>query len=161
MALSLVVIVLRLLARERRLVEQRVLAARDQTRMSLDAGDQMMGVAGDGETRERPESGGQRVRVHLGGTRETNDGCSQHRAYVIFHCSYMQCCLFFTFWVADLQQLIGPVASVNAFVVGQTGLAVMLMGLSEGALDVAGRALVAVWVDAEQILAGRRRDWRV
>lgn len=65
--------VLRVLAGQRVLVEDLVLAAADQARMALHASDQAMAVAGDGEPGEGPEAGGHRVGVHLGGALEAND----------------------------------------------------------------------------------------
>lgn len=65
--------VLGLLAGERVLVEDLVLAAANQTGMSLHAGDQAVAVAGDGEAGEGPEAGGHRVGIHLGGALEAND----------------------------------------------------------------------------------------
>lgn len=53
-------------------VENGFLAARDQSRMSLDAGDQVASVSGNGEPRERPEAG--RLGIDLGRASETDDG---------------------------------------------------------------------------------------
>lgn len=70
----LVFVLLRLFARQCGLVEQRIFAARDQTWMSFDAGDQMVWVASNREPGEGPESGSQRVWIDLVGACETNDG---------------------------------------------------------------------------------------
>lgn len=63
-----------------------------------------------------------------------------------------------TLGVAELQQLIGPVASVDSFVVDQAGLTRSLMGGSVFAFQEAGGALVAVRVDSESELASRRGE---
>lgn len=43
-----------------------------------------------------------------------------------------------TLGIAVIEQLIGPVAAVNALIVGQTSIAVLFMGLAVGAFDVRG-----------------------
>lgn len=63
---------LELFAGECFFVENGFLAARDQARMSLDAGDQVASVSGDGEPREGPEAG--RLGVDLGRAGESDDG---------------------------------------------------------------------------------------
>lgn len=55
-----------------------------------------------------------------------------------------------------LQQLIRPVAAVDPFVVGQPGVAVLLVRLTVGALDVGGGAVLGDSVQTELVLAGRR-----
>lgn len=129
--------ILRLFARQRRLVEQLMLTARNQTRMPIDARDQTMRIVGHSETRERPETRRHRMRIHLGRAREAH-----HRV-----------------GIANVQQLIGPIAAVDALVVGQTRLAVLLMRNAVGALDEAGGALRTVRIDAELVFAAGRRDW--
>jgi len=57
-----------------------------------------------------------------------------------------------------IQQLIRPVAAVDPLVVGQSGVAVLLMGLSVGALDVGGGAVLGNRIQTELVLAGRRGD---
>jgi len=81
--------VLRLLAGQRVLVEDLVLAAADQARMSLDAGDQAVAVAGDREAGEGPEAGGHRVRVHLGGALEADDSWIVQRKGLIYYLLYI------------------------------------------------------------------------
>lgn len=64
-------------------------------------------------------------------------------------------CIVSTFWVAERLEQIGPVAAVDTLVVHQARRAGLLLRDSEGALDVAGGTLRAVWVDAELVLAAR------
>lgn len=65
-----------------------------------------------------------------------------------------------TLGIAVIEQLIGPVAAVNALIVGQTSVAVLFMGLAMGALDVRGGALLGHGIQTELILAPRRGDGR-
>lgn len=58
-----------------------------------------------------------------------------------------------TFRIAERLQQVGPVAPVDALVVGQPRGAGFLLRDPEGTLDVAGGALVTVRVDAELVLA--------
>lgn len=57
-----------------------------------------------------------------------------------------------------LQQLIRPVAAMDALVVGQSSITVLLMGLSMSALDVRRGAVLGHRVQAELVLAAGRRD---
>lgn len=63
-----------LLAGQSVLIENLVFAAADQTGMSLDAGNEAVAIAGDGEARERPEGGLATLGGHGGGALETDDG---------------------------------------------------------------------------------------
>lgn len=63
-----------------------------------------------------------------------------------------------TFGIASLQQLIGPVARMNAVVIDQTRLTRGLLGHSEGALQEAGGAVGAVWSNAECPVAALRSE---
>lgn len=65
-----------------------------------------------------------------------------------------------TFWIANVQQLIRPIATVNAFVVSQTGVTLLLMRLTERTFQIWGRAFRTVRIDTECILTARRRNWR-
>lgn len=65
-----------------------------------------------------------------------------------------------TLGIAVIEQLIGPVAAMNALIVGQTSIAVLFMGLAMGALNVRGRALLGHSIQTELILAPRRGDGR-
>ena len=60
-----------------------------------------------------------------------------------------------TLGVADLQELIGPVAAVDAVIVDQAGLAGRLVGHSELALEEGSGALLTVRVDSEGVFASR------
>lgn len=64
--------------------------------------------------------------------------------------------MYCTLGVAKLQQLIGPVTSVDSLIVYQAGLTGGLMGRSVFAFQEAGGALVAVRIDSESELA----TWR-
>lgn len=55
------------------LIKDLVLAATDQTRMSLHASDQSVAVSGDRESGERPEGSFAALGGNRGGTLEAND----------------------------------------------------------------------------------------
>lgn len=118
------------------LVEKFVFAACDQSWMAFVAEEEAVSVAGNGEAWERPEAGGWRVRVNLRRALEADDGLR----------------------VALLEQHVGPVAAVNSLVVDESLGAGQLVGHAVLALDVAGGAFGAVFVDSELILASRCRD---
>jgi len=132
-ARSLGMTVFQFLARQRGFVKDFILTARNQTRMSFDAGDQSMGIAGNGKSGERPESCGHRIRINFHGTLESND----------------------SLWIAYLQQLIGPIASVNSFIVGQTSFTVLLMRFTISTFNVARRAFMTVRINAKGIFTSR------
>lgn len=98
----------------------------------------MVRIAGHREPRERPEARRHRMRIDLVRAREPNDRLR----------------------IADLQQLIGPIAAVNALIVRQTRFAVLLMRNAVRTLHVAGRTVRTVRIDAEQVLAAGRRNRR-
>lgn len=118
------------------LIEQFVFAASDQSGMAVRAEEEAVGISRVGVTRERPESCGDGVRVNAGRAFEADD----------------------SFWVAFVEQEIGPVAAVDFFVVNKSLGAGQEVWHSELALDVAGRAFGAFFVDSELILASRSRD---
>lgn len=68
--------VLRLLTGQCVLVKDLVLATADETRIALDAGDQAMAIARDGETGEGPEAGGNRIGIHFRWALEAHNGCN-------------------------------------------------------------------------------------
>lgn len=84
-----------LLAGECVLVEDLIFAAADQPGMALYARDQPVTVTGHGESREWPEDGLAALRRYGSGTLEADHGL----------------------WIADLEQLIGPVAAMDTLVV--------------------------------------------
>uniref|UniRef100_A0A182V9U5 Uncharacterized protein n=1 Tax=Anopheles merus TaxID=30066 RepID=A0A182V9U5_ANOME len=131
--------ILRVFAGERLLVEHLALAASDQARMAVDAGDQPVAVAGHWVARVRPEAGRDRAGRH--GLRALE---ADHRLRV-----------------ARVEQLIGPVAAVDAVIVHQARFAQLLVHLAERALVVAGGAFGRIWIDAEQVLAAGRRQGRL
>jgi hypothetical protein len=67
--------------------------------------------------------------------------------------SFFVCLLWRTFRIADFQQKIRPVASMDAVVVHQSRFALLRQRLSMDALDVVGRTLGAFWVESELVLA--------
>lgn len=87
--------ILRVFAGERLLVEHLTLAARNQTWVSIDASDQPVAIAGYGIARVRPETGRHRTRRYRLWALESND----------------------RFRVARVEQLIGPVAAMDAMIV--------------------------------------------
>jgi hypothetical protein len=113
------------------LVEGFAFTARNQARETVDASDETAAVAGDGETGVGPELGGGAVGGYFGGALEAHHG----------------------FRIADFQQKIRPVASMDAVVVHQSGFALLRQRLSMDALDVVGRTLGAFWVESELVLA--------
>lgn len=81
--------VLRILAGQRVLIEHLVLAATDQTWMTLDAGDQAVAVALNGEAWEGPEASGHRIGIHLGGALEADDSCKLDKGMNINNIKYI------------------------------------------------------------------------
>lgn len=64
-----------------------------------------------------------------------------------------------TFWVANVEQLIGPVAAMDAFIISQTSIALLLMWFTVCTFQVAGGTVTALWIDTEGIFTARRRNW--
>lgn len=95
-----------------------------------------MRIGGVGVTREWPESGGDGVRINAGRAFEADD----------------------SFRVAFVEQEIGPVAAVDFVVVDEALGAGQEVWHSKLALDVAGRAFGALFVDSELVFASRSRD---
>lgn len=126
-----------ILAGEVGLIEDLAFSTGDQTRMAIDAGDQTMTISGHWESWERPELGSDTVGWHLRWTLESNN----------------------SFRVALFDQEIGPVASMDTFVVDKASIAFLGMGLPMGTLNVMGRALVAVWINSKLVFASRSTDW--
>lgn len=104
--------------------------------MAVRAEEEAVGIGGVGVTRERPETSGDGVRVNAGRAFEADD----------------------SFWVAFIEQEIGPVAAVDLFVVNESLCARQEVWHSELALDVAGRTFGTFFVDSELIFASRSRD---
>lgn len=102
--------------------------------MALIAEEQTVTVAGVGKAWEWPEFSGLGVWIDLRWALEADD----------------------CFWVALLQQHIGPVASVNFVIVDKSGRAWQEVWNSVFALDVAGRALGTFLVDSELIFTAGR-----
>lgn len=65
----------------------------------------------------------------------------------------------FTFWIANVEQLIRPIASVDTFIVCQTSIAMMLWRFTVRALQIGRRAFGTVRIDAERVFAAGRRNW--
>lgn len=61
------------LAGQGRFVEHLALAAGDETRVAVHAGDETVTVSGHGETGERPEFGGRTAGWYLGGAFEADN----------------------------------------------------------------------------------------
>lgn len=118
------------------LVEDFILAAGNQSWMTFVAKEEAVWISGNGKAWERPKTGSRRSWVDLGWAFKTD----------------------YRFGVARLQQHIGPVASVNFFVVDQTLGAGKLVGDSVLALDVTGGALWAVFVYSKLIFTAGCRD---
>lgn len=123
------------------LVEEFFFAACNQTWMTFSAEEETVGVSGNGKAWEWPEAGCHWFWINLGWALEADDGIG----------------------VALFEQEIGPVASVDSFVVDQTLGAGKLVGDSVFALDVAGGAFGAVFVDAEFVFTAGRwfSEWSV
>lgn len=121
------------LARQSVLIEDLVLSAADETWVSLNAGDQAVAVSGDGESGEWPEGGFTALGTHGGRALESNH----------------------SLWVASLQELVGPVASMDTLIVDESRLTRGLNGLTESTLQEGRGALVTHRVDSESVLASR------
>lgn len=136
------------------LIKHLILTAANQTRMSINACDQTVAIPGNGESRERPESSFTAFRTHRSGTLETDNSWKDY--FVLFNAFLANLLINLTLWIADLQQLIRPVASMNAFVIHQSRFTRTLMWHSERTLQEASRALVTVRVDSKgKLTAGR------
>lgn len=95
-----------------------------------------MAISGHGISWVRPETVVDRVLRDGGRALESNHGL----------------------WVAVLQGLVGPLASVDTVIVDESGIAMLLVWFTVRALQVRGRASVAIGVDSELVLAGRSRQ---
>lgn len=127
--------IFRIFASQRLFVEHLSVTAGDQTWVVINAGNQTVAISGYGISRVRPETVVDRVLRHGVRALESNDGL---RATLV-------------------RRLVGPLASVDMVVVNESGVAVFLVGFSVGALDVRGRANLAIGIDSEQVQAARGR----
>lgn len=118
------------------LVEQLVFSASNQTGMTLVAKEKTVSIPGNSKAGKWPETSCWWVWVDLSWALEAN------------HC----------FWVALLQQHIGPVASMYLIVVNQSLGAWQLIWNSILALNVACRTLSAVFIDSKLIFTSRCGD---
>lgn len=114
-------------------VEQFVLATSDQSWVSVCAEEKAVWISGVGIPWERPEAGGCGVWVDTSWALEADD----------------------SFRVALVKQKVGPVASVDFFVVNQSLCAGQEVWNSELALDVAGGAFGTLFIDSELVFASR------
>lgn len=125
--------VFRIFAGQRLFVEHLSVSAGDQTWVVINAGNETVAISGHGESRVRPETVVDRVLRDRLRALESNNGL----------------------WAALIWRLVRPLAAVDGMVVDESGVAMFLVRLTVGALDVRGGARVAVGVDSELILAGR------
>lgn len=128
--------IFRIFASQRLFVEHLSVTAGDQTWVVINAGDQTVAISGHGISRVGPETMVDRVLRDGRWALESNDGL---RAAVV-------------------RGLVGPLASVDSVIVDQSGIAMFLVGLSVGALDVRGGTGVAILVDSKLVLAARGRQ---
>lgn len=130
-----------ILACQSALIEDFVFAACNQSWLTFVAEEEAVRVAGNGKAREWQEAGGWRMWINLRWAFEADD----------------------SFRVASLWQQIRPVASVDSLVVDKTFGAWKLDWCTIFAFDVAGGALIAVWVDSKLVFATGRWEsggWR-
>lgn len=125
--------VFRIFAGQRLFVEHLAVSAGDQTWVVINAGNETVAISGHGESRVRPETVVDRVLRDRLRTLESNNGL----------------------WAALIWRLVRPLAAVDGMVVDESGVAMFLVRLTVGALDVRGGARVTVGVDSELVLAGR------
>lgn len=125
--------VFRVFAGQRLFVEHLSVSAGDQTWVVINAGNETVAISGHGESRIRPETVVDRVLRDRLRALESNNGL----------------------WAALIWRLVGPLAAVDGVIVDESGVAMFLVRLTVGALDVRGGARVAVGVDSELVLAGR------
>lgn len=125
--------VFRIFAGQRLFVEHLSVSAGDQTWVVINAGNETVAISGHGESRVRPETVVDRVLRDRLRALESNNGL----------------------WAALIWRLVRPLAAVDGMVVDESGVAMFLVRLTVGALDVRGGARVAVGVDSELVLAGR------
>lgn len=125
--------VFRIFAGQRLFVEHLSVSAGDQTWVVINAGNETVAISGHGESRVRPETVVDRVLRDRLRALESNNGL----------------------WAALIWRLVRPLAAVDGMVVDESGVAMFLVRLTVGALNVRGGARVAVGVDSELVLAGR------
>lgn len=125
--------VFRIFAGQRLFIEHLSVSAGDQTWVVINAGNETVAISGHGESRVRPETVVDRVLRDRLRALESNNGL----------------------WAALIWRLVRPLAAVDGMVVDESGVAMFLVRLTVGALNVRGGARVAVGVDSELVLAGR------
>lgn len=128
--------IFRIFTGQRFFVEYLAITAGNQTWVVIDASDQSVTISGNGVPWVRPETVVDRVLGDGGRALESNNGL----------------------WVAVFKRLVWPLASVDTVIIDESGIAMFLVWFTVGALDVCGRAGVAIGVDSELVLARRSRQ---